>query len=411
MESPPSNQRIQGFLVLLAGTLTMVAAYGFARYSVPVILPYMRDALGAGYGHMGMIVTANNTGYVVSSFTGGFLGARFGPRRVISASLACAGLATFATGFSPSIEFAIVMQFLAGLTAGGAVIPSIGLIAEWFEPRKRGVATGVMVGGFPLGILLSSLFLPVILTGLGEGAWRYCWMILGVLVVLLAVVDLVIVRDRSPGPRPDGAPAGGSPVQAPPLRWGLVYKSRSVWLMCAINITIGFGMGIFTTFFVAYLVDQRGLSAPEAAQAWSMVGLFGLGSGLLWGYISDKLGRRFGLAACYYGYFLALAILTFVPLPAAGFVAGALAGLTITGGMAVFAALLGDTVGPRLAAAGFGLISFFFNIGQVVSPPLAGAIIDLTGSFAASLIAATVFCFLSASLCLLLRPPRMEDAL
>ncbi|MDO8691197.1 MAG: MFS transporter, partial [Dehalococcoidia bacterium] len=407
----PSSQRIQGFLVLLAGTLTMVAAYGFARYSVPVILPYMRDGLGAGYGQMGMLVTANNTGYVISSFIGGFLSARFGPRRVIAASLACAGVATFATGFAPSIEFAIAMQFLAGVTAGGAVIPSIGLIAEWFEPRKRGIATGVMVGGFPLGILLSSIFLPVILTGLGDGAWRYCWMILGVLVVLLAIVDFAIVRDRPVGPRPDGAPPGGPTVQAPPLRWGLLYKSRSVWMMCAINITIGLGMGIFTTFFVAYLVDQRGLSAPQAAQAWSLVGLTGLGSGLLWGFISDKLGRRFGLAACYYGYFLALAILTFVPLPAAGFVAGALAGLTITGGMAVFAALLGDTVGPRLAAAGFGLISFFFNIGQVISPTLAGTIIDLTGSFAASLIAATVFSFLSATLCLLLRPPRMEDAL
>lgn len=161
--------------------------------------------------------------------------------------------------------------------------------------------------------------------------------------------------------------------------------------------------GIFSTFFVAFLVAQRGLPTPEAGQIWGLVGLTGAASGIIWGLISDKLGRRFGLATSYYVFFLALAILTFVPLSLAPYVAAALGGLTLTGGMAVTVALLGDSLGARLAGPAFGFTSVFFSLGQVISPSLAGAIIDATGSFASSLIAATAFGFMAATMSLFLR--------
>ena len=388
----------------------MAGAAGFARYAFPLLLPDMRAALNATYGHMGLVVTVNNIGYVITASLGGFISARYGARRVIVACMAIAGLTTIATGLAPSIELALAMQFLTGLAAGGAVIPAVAHVAGSFEPRKRGLATGVIVGGFPLSMLISSLFLPVILRGMGAGAWRYGWMTLGVLVILMGLVNLWILRKRSPGTAPE-SPAAEPAKPAVPVNWGLVYKNRIVWLMCVINITIGLAAGIYTTFFVAYLVDQRGLASSQAAQAWGLVGLMGTVSGLIWGYISDRLGRRFGLAACYYCYTAAIFILTFISIPGAEYASGLMGGLAFTGGMAVTVALLGDMVGRRLASAAFGLISLFFNAGQVISPSMAGIIIDSTGSFAASLIASTVLCFISASLCLLLRAPRMEDAL
>lgn len=267
-----------GLLILLAGSLTMAGAAGFARYTFPLLLPDMRIALQSTYGNMGLLATMNNGGYVVSSLLGGILGARFGARRVIFISMVLAGVFTSATGLSPSVEVAMVFQLLTGLSAGGAIVPTVGVVAGWFEPRKRGVATGVMVGGFPLSILASSYFLPQLLIRMGPDAWRYGWMVLG-----------------------------------------------------------------------------------------------------------------------------ALAILTFVPLPVAPYLAAVLGGLTLTAGMAVTVALLGDALGARLAAPAFGFVSLFFNLGQVLSPSISGAIIDATGSFASSLIAATASGFMAATLCLFLR--------
>lgn len=393
-----------GLVILLAGALTMAGAAGFARNAFPFLLPDMRTALQSTYGHMGLLATVNNAGYVVSSLVGGILGARFGAKRVIFISMLLAGLFTFATGLSPGVEAALVFQFTTGLAAGGAIVPTVGVVAGWFEPRQRGVATGVMVGGLPLSILASSFFLPQVLLRLGADGWRYGWMVLGVLVLLLGVVVLATVREPPASLNPGGQGGGSQSALQPRLvEWGLLYRHRLLWHLAGINLFIGLAGGIFSTFFVAFLVAQRGLSAPEAGQVWGLVGLTGVASGIIWGYLSDVLGRRFGLASGNYVFFLALATLTFIQQPFAPYAAAVLAGLTLTGGMAVTVALLGDSLESWLAASAFGFVALFFNLGQVISPSLAGAIIDATGSFTSSLIAATAFGFMAATLCLFLQ--------
>lgn len=397
-----------GLVILLAGALTMAGSAGFARYSFPLLLPDMRESLHATYGPMGLLATMNNVGYLISALLGGVISARFGPRRVMFLSMLLGGVFTIGTGLSPGVETALVLQFLVGLSLGAAVLSAMGLVASWFDPRQRGVATGVVVAGFPLGLVASSFFLPLLLARLGPEAWRYGWMVLGALVVLLALVDLAAVRERPQSIDPGGGTEGQQAGRGTPLRWGLVYKNRSIWHMAVINFFSGLAIAIFSTFFVAFLVAQRGLTVAEAAQAWGLVGLTGIASGVIWGRFSDIAGRRFGLAACNYVFFVALAVLAFVPLPGAHYLVAVLSGLTFTGGVAVIVAFLGDSLGPRLAATAFGLVSFLFNVGQVISPSLAGGITDATGSFTFSLVAATVFAFVAAALCHFMREKSVE---
>lgn len=173
-------------------------------------------------------------------------------------------------------------------------------------------------------------------------------------------------------------------------------------MLCALNMSVGLAGAIFATFFVAYLVAHWGITPSQAGDAYGLVGLAGAVSGLFWGYVSDRIGRRLGLAADYYIFFVSLVILTFVSFPGAEYVAAFLGGLTLWGGMTVTIALAGDLVGARMVSAAFGLISLSFNLGQMVSPTLAGAVTDATGSFTPSLITAVVFAFAAASVCLFL---------
>lgn len=49
------------------------------------------------------------------------------------------------------------------------------------------------------------------------------------------------------------------------MNWGSLYRLPLLWHLA----------GIFSTFFVAFLVAQRGLPTPEAGQIWGLVGLTG----------------------------------------------------------------------------------------------------------------------------------------
>jgi MFS family permease len=385
--------RPYGLVILLVGSLVMMGAGGFARYGFTLLLPDMREGLGATYGQMGVLATANNLGYVLSSLLGGIAAARFGARRVISSSMFAAGAATFATGLAPSFEFALAAQLLTGLVAGGCIVPVLGLVSAWFSPARRGLAAGVMVGGLPLGILLSALFIPLILSTYGPAGWRYSWHALGAVVFLLGLAALALVRDRAEDETVDieGAPA---------LRWGRVYRSPAVWLLSIINGSVGLAGGVFAFFFVAYLVSDRGLSSNQAAGIWGTVGLAGIFSGLFWGTISDIVGRKRGLVADYSMFFIALVLLTFVPRMDSYYLSAVLGGLALYGGLAISVALCGDLVGPRLAPAAFGFISVSFNLSQVISPAMTGFLKDATGSFTVALIVAVFISFLGTMLCL-----------
>jgi MFS family permease len=56
-------------------------------------------------------------------------------------------------------------------------------------------------------------------------------------------------------------------------------------------------------------------------------------------------------------------------------------GLTAWSIPTIMAAAAGDFVGPRLASAGLGFITFFFGIGQAAGPALGGYLADSTGTF------------------------------
>jgi len=112
--------------------------------------------------------------------------------------------------------------------------------------------------------------------------------------------------------------------------------------------------------------------------------MLGIGSGLVWGMLSDRLGRRSMLVTVFLiqaGCYLLLQ---------AGFTEGALLwlpailfGLTAPGSIPGLAAsCCGDLSDARRAPALLGFITLVFGLGQVLGPAAAGYIKEFTGSFA-----------------------------
>ncbi|MDX2496148.1 MAG: YbfB/YjiJ family MFS transporter, partial [Desulfuromusa sp.] len=62
----PKSRLHYGWVIVFAGTLTIVACLGLARFAFGMLLPSMRDALGMSYDEMGLLGTANFAGYLVA---------------------------------------------------------------------------------------------------------------------------------------------------------------------------------------------------------------------------------------------------------------------------------------------------------------------------------------------------------
>jgi MFS family permease len=138
---------------------------------------------------------------------------------------------------------------------------------------------------------------------------------------------------------------------------------------------------VYGTFFVTSLVAEHGYSEALAGRFWSWVGFFSLFSGVLFGSLSDRIGRRLGLLLVFMvqsvAYLLAGAGLGAVALMLSVF----LYGITAWSVPAIMAAAVGDYLGAAKAAGGFSLITFFFAGGQVCGPAIAGMLAEYFGSF------------------------------
>ena len=379
-----------GWIVIFMGLLTTIAAHGFGRMAYTIILPAMKDGLQFDYTQLGLLGTGNFIGYLTMAIIGGFLAARFGTRIVITLALVLMGITMLLTGLAETFGFAFAMRLMTGLGNGAAFVPAMALGSAWFSIEKRGFATGIVSAGIGAGTLVSGLVVPPILQAFGTDGWRISWYILGGGVLVISGVVFLFIRSRpeEKGLLPVGVRnADGGTVDAAPkskvssLDWTKVYRMPAVWYLGLVYFFYGFSYIIYMVFFAAYLVKEIGLSQAWAGSLWAMVGGVSVFCGVIWGSISDWLGRSRGAALAYLVLGVSYIIYALVRVKFGFYLSAILFGFTAWSIPTIMAAAAGDLVGPRLAPAGLGFVTLFFGIGQALGPVLGGYIADVTQSF------------------------------
>ena len=379
-----------GWIVMGMGLLTTIGAHGFGRMAYTLILPPMKDGLQFTYAQLGLLATGNFIGYLSLAIIGGFLAARFGSRIVIALALALMGFTMILTGLAQTFGFAFMMRLLTGFGNGAAYVPAMALGSAWFAAKRRGFATGIVSGGIGAGTMIAGLVVPSILTAYGPAGWRFSWYYLGSTVFVFSLVAYAFIRSR---PDEKGLlPIGSDEAQNAPkpsagggqpkgLQWGLVYRVRGMWYLGLVYFMYGFSYIIYMTFFAAYLIKEMGLSQAQAGGLWALVGGLSILCGVLWGGISDLLGRRYGSALAYLTLAVAYTVFALVRSPVGFYISAGVFGLTAWSIPTIMAATAGDYVGPSLAPAGLGFITLFFGIGQAMGPYIGGRLADATQSF------------------------------
>jgi len=255
------------------------------------------------------------------------------------------------------------------------------LISHWFRSDQRGKAAGLMIGGNGAAIVLAGVLVPHLNLSFGINGWRAGWLLLAIIALLVTIMAawLVCNHPSEMGLEPLGRPIPPSPNLLVPrehrgdgtllVRLGLLYLAFGATFM------------VYGTFIVTTMVREFGFSESKAGIYWSWAGVFSLFSGFVFGSLSDRIGRRHGLA-------LVFAVQTAAYL-LAGFKTGnlglmlsiALYGSAVFAIPAIMAAAVGDYLGLNRAAGAFATITVFFAAGQTVGPAVAGYIGKTTGSF------------------------------
>jgi len=377
-----------GWTIVGVGFLIIFACIGLARYAYTMLLPSMQAGLGLPYDRMGYIGTGNFSGYLLSVVLAPRLIRRFRPRAVITGGLALITGSLLGISFSHGFFIPLSLYFLVGMGTGFANIPTMALISYWFRSDQRGKAAGLMIGGNGAAIVLAGVLVPQLNRSFGADGWRAGWLLLAVIALLVTLLTAWLIRNHPSemGLEPIGRSTPPSPDQLVPsehkgdgtllVRLGLLYLAFGATFM------------IFGTFIVTTMVREYGFSEARAGMYWSWAGFFSLFSGVAFGAVSDRIGRKRGLSLVFAVQTCAYLMAGFKPGGTGLLISIVLYGSAVFAVPAIMAAAVGDYLGLSRAAGAFATITVFFAAGQTVGPALAGNIARMSGSFTDAYLAA-----------------------
>jgi MFS family permease len=377
-----------GWVIVLVGILAVFSYLGLARFAFGVLLPAMSADLALSYDQMGYLSTGNFAGYLLAVALAPVLIRLYRPRSVIAGALLLIAVCMLGISWSDRFASVLAFYFLVGVGSGFANIPVMMLASHWFRRERRGRAAGLIAGGSGFGIIFSGFLIPRMNMALGPEGWRAGWLVLGLITLACAVAAAALVRNKP-------ADLGLEPVgrKVPLAAAAIVPKdppqgARILIGLGVLYMIFGATYMVYGTFIVTTMVVEFGFPEAKAGMFWSWVGIFSLFSGVLFGTISDRIGRKRGLMAVFAvqtaAYLLAGSSLGTAALLLSVF----LYGMAVFAIPAIMAVAVGDYLGLSRAAAAFSTVTFFFAVGQTIGPGAAGILAEATGTFTTSFLIA-----------------------
>lgn len=400
-----------GWIIALTGMAVLFACLGLGRFSLGMLLPSMGLALALNYSQMGLIGTGNFVGYMVSVIMAGILARTIGARWTISCGLVLVGASMVLISRASTFGEVIALYVATGMGSGLANVPMMGLVSHWFDKTTRGRAAGIMLSGNGLAIVFSGFFVPWVNASQGAQGWRTGWLTIGTISLLIATIAACLLRNE---PRAKGLDPLGAPSQPPVLpaqaKKGTNQddrKRRMIHLGCIYTL-FGATYVVYATFIVTTMVNERGFGEGAAGTFWAVVGVLSIFSGPLFGWLSDRLGRKPGMMIVYTLFTIAYALVA-ANLPNVFlYLSIGIFGLTVWSIPTIMSAAVGDYMGPAQAVKAFGFITLFFGAGQITGPVVAGLLADTTGTFNIAFWLCAVLTAVAVGLTYGLKPPATD---
>jgi NNP family nitrate/nitrite transporter-like MFS transporter len=225
-----------------------------------------------------LIATPVLVGSLGRILTGAFTD-RFGGRlmfTILTAASAVPVVLVALAGVWGSYALMIAFGFLLGI-AGTTFAIGIPFVNAWYEPAKRGFATGLFGAGMG-GTALSSFFTPRMVTWFGYVATH---IIIAVALLVVAVIVWLFMRD-SPLWKPNTAPV------MPKLK--AASKLAVTWQMAFLYAVTFGGFVAFSTYLPTYLKEVYGYDLADAGARTAGFAIAAVIARPVGGWLSDRIG-------------------------------------------------------------------------------------------------------------------------
>ncbi|HLI29451.1 MAG TPA: MFS transporter [Chloroflexota bacterium] len=366
-------------LALVLGTsLAVQTGASLASQALAPLAPFLQAELGLSRAAVGLLTAAVYLGSLLSLVPAGGLCDRLGARRLFLLGPLALGAALVGGALGGTYAVLLGALVLAGVANGVALPPTTRAIVDWFPPARRGLPMGIKQTGVALAGTLAALLAPPL--ALAFGGWRGALAALGLAAATVGGLAWLGYRDPPDlrARRADILPAG---LHA-------LLRDRPLMLLCAASFLLAAVQLALVSFLVLFLRDRLGYAAADGARLLALAQASGVVGRVAWGSASDHLfggdHRRtllciaVGSAGCLGGLSLAepgapVALLALLV---------ALAGASAIGWNGVSMLYVAALAGHQQAARAAGLNLTCCHLGIVLAPPLVGALLDASGSYA-----------------------------
>jgi len=356
------------------------AIFMFYKYALEVSPSVMTSTLMTAFdisgAALGNLAACYFYAYLLFQIPAGLLLDRFGPRKTTTIAIIICSLGSLIFAHSDTLLGAGIGRFMTGAGAAFAAVNCLKLIANWFPSRLFAFMTGLMMSVAMLGAVGGQAPLAAFIEAID---WRDAMEIIGVAGIVLAVLFLIIVKDKAPDHKREIHIVSPKIPFFKSLRQ-IFQNPQSWWL----SIYSGFAFAPVMVFGglwgVAFTSEAFELSNNLAAQSVSMIFVgFAIGAPIF-GWFSDWIGRRkivmfwgtlaslLTISAIVYAPGLSNVFLTFLLF---------LFGFAMSSFLLCFTMIREITL-PALAATVIGFMNAFNALFGAISDPLTGKFLDLT---------------------------------
>jgi cyanate permease len=358
--------------VMLSFSFTIAFLLHVLLFATAPMVTVITEEMGLSYADFGFVFSAAMISLILFRIPWGLVGDKIGYlaalRIALSISTASAGL----RAFSPGYLTLLLNQFFVGLGLA-AVMPCLSLLVrEWSSSKTLGLSTGIYVAGFAVGNAAALGLTPHLLEMMG---WRD---------VLLAYSGLAAVVCGLWWALAQSTVKSTSEFQL--RNFATILKDRYVWVLLFFMIA---SMGSYDTLatWMPKVLEMKELNRTVA----SLLPLGFFLAGPIVGFASDRFRDRKVIVALL-GAVAAASIMgiNYAPFPLLLFCIF-LSGFTTIGVLTISLAAPAEHERLSTSVGGvIGVISSLGNVGSLVMPVVFGFLIDVTGTFQASVLSVAV---------------------
>jgi sugar phosphate permease len=372
------------------------------RTNLSIAAPEMIKELHLNNTDIGLMGTVFSWTYAMMQLPSGWLIDRFGAKRVFSIAVIWWSFATALTGACNKLGTLLGARFLLGVGEAPCMPSNAKITSYWYPKKERGLATGIWDSSSKWGPALAPPILVYLMMGYG---WRIMFYITGLIGIIFILFFMKFYRNPEHSKvlskeEQDYIQAGGGGTaqaeQISQIKWGQLFKHRSIWGMilgffCTIWI-----WNIFLNFLPLYLLKTHHVQLKDLGIYASIPWIGGIVGDILGGYITKFLTDK-GIASpinAKRGMIAVCAIVSAVLVIMVPFVQSLAATITLfTFALAFISAITGSAwalsgdIAPASMVGSVGAIQNFGGyFGGAFSPVIAGMIADSTGSYSLAFI-------------------------